>query len=92
MVDRIADARRVVAEASDAVDDATVREQLHSVDRGLAAVADEPADAEKGDRLESVEAKLVGLGDEVDDDEAAEYVATARDLLDDYRRERTQDW
>lgn len=91
MVDRIADARRVVAEASDAVDDATIREQLHSVDRGLAAVADEPADAEKGDRLESVEAKLVGLGDEVEGD-AAEYVATARDLLDDYRRERTQDW
>lgn len=91
MVDRIADARRVVAEASDVVDDATVREQLHSVDRGLAAVADEPADAEKGERLESVEAKLVGLGDEVDGD-AAEYVATARDLLDDYRRDRTKDW
>lgn len=91
MVDRISNARRAVAEASDAVDDATIREQLHSIDEGLAAVENEPDDAEKGDRLEAVESKLVGLGDETED-EATERIEAARDLLDAYRRDRAQDW
>lgn len=92
MVDRIEEARRLVATASDDADDATVREQLHSIDRGLEAVSDEPDDAEKGDRLEEVEAKLVGLGDEVDDERVLDRIEDARDHLDAYRRDRARDW
>lgn len=91
MADRITEARRAVAEAAEAVDDRTVREQLQSIDEGLGDVGEEPDDAEKGDRLESVEAKLAGLGDETDG-EVADHVGRARDLIDAYRRDRAQDW
>lgn len=92
MVDRIAAARRLVATASDETDDATVREQLHSVDEGLAAVSERADDATEGERLEEVEAKLVGLGDEVDEEDVHQRVQDARDHLDAFRREEAQNW
>jgi len=92
MVDRIAEARRLVATASDDTDDATVREQLHSIDEGLAVLADEPDDAVKGDRLAELEAKLVGLGDEVADEHVLHLVENARNHVDAFRREKAQNW
>lgn len=92
MVDRITEARRLVAAASDETEDATVREQLHSIDNGLAVVADEPDDAIKGDRLEEVEAKLVGLGDETDEEAVLRRIENARDHIDAFRRDEAQDW
>lgn len=92
MVDRIAKARTFVDEAGDVTDDATVQEQLHSIDEGLGVLADEPDDAVKGDRLEAVEAKLVGLGDELDDDRVLHLIENARDHVDAFRREKAQDW
>lgn len=92
MVDRIQEARRLVADASEDADDSTVHEQLNSVDEGLRVLADEPGDEVKGDRLEEVEAKLVGLGDHVDDDAVLDRIEDARDHIDAYRRDVTQDW
>ena len=92
MVDRIEEARRLVDTASEDTEDATVREQLHSIDEGLAVVADEPDDAVKGDRLEEVEAKLVGLGDEVDDDHVLHLIENARNHVDAFRRDKAQNW
>lgn len=92
MVDRIAEARRIVATASDATDDAVVREQLQSIDQGLAAVATEPDDAVKGGRLEEIESKLVGLGNEVDDEAVLAGIEDARDHVDAIRRNDAQDW
>lgn len=92
MVDRISEARRLVEEASDATDDATAQEQLHSIDEGLEVLADEPDDAVKGDRLEQVEAKLVGLGDEVEDDRVHHLIENARNHVDAFRRDKAQNW
>lgn len=92
MVDRITEARRLVATASDDTDDATVREQLHSIDEGLEVLETEPDDAVKGDRLEEVEAKLVGLGDELDDDHVHHLVENARNHVDAFRRDKAQNW
>ena len=92
MVDRIERARRAVDAAADETDDATVREQLRSIDEGLAAIGEEPDDAEKGHRLEAVEAKLVGLGDEVDNVPVHRRIEDARDQVDAYRREDAPDW
>lgn len=91
MVDRIAEARRAVDAASEAVDERTIREQLQSVDRGLAAVDEGPTDDQEGERLEEVEAKLAGLGDEVDG-AVADRIGDARDQIDAFRRERTREW
>lgn len=92
MVDRIREARRIVSEAADETEQATVREQLHSIERGLAAVAEEPDDGEKGDRLEEIEATIVGLDDETEPDAIRDELADVRDLIDAYRRDRAQDW
>jgi hypothetical protein len=94
MVDRIAEARRLVDEASDVTDDATVQEQLRSIDEGLGVLAEEPDDAVKGDRLEEVEAKLVGLGNELDDDDGRVHhlFENARNHVDAFRREKAQNW
>jgi hypothetical protein len=92
MVDRIEEARRLVATASEDVDDATVREQLHSIDEGLAVVNEERDDAVKGDRLEEVAAKLVGLGDEVGDDHVLHLIENARNHVDTFRRDKAQNW
>lgn len=92
MVDRIAAARRDVATASDETDDATVREQLHSVDEALATVSDGPDDATEGERLEAIEAKLVGLGDEVTEESVHRRIESARDHVDAFRRDEAPDW
>lgn len=92
MAERIKTARRLVAAAADETDDATVREQLHSVDDGLGAVAEAPDGAEKGDRLEEIERKLVALGDDVEDDAVHERLEDVRDLLDAYRRDDAPNW
>lgn len=94
MEDRLASARDAVEKASELTDDSNVREQLDSIERGLDSLSGEAApddDAEEGDRLEEVERQLVELGDETDD-LAAEHVQTARDRIDEFRRDRARDW
>ena len=92
MVDRIEEARRLVAEASEDASERDIHEQLDSIDEGLAVLADEPDDAVKGDRLEEVEAKLVGLGNEVDDEHVHHLIENARNHVDAFRRDEAQDW
>lgn len=44
-----------------------------------------------GNQLQEVEAKLAELGDETDE-QARSLIQDARDQLDGYRRQKTQDW
>lgn len=92
MVDHIRSAREAIDEAVDVTGDAVIREQLQTIEDGLAVLQREEADERQGDRLEEVESKLVGLGDETDDDVTADRLETARDHIDAYRREFAQDW
>ena len=92
MVDRIEEARSLVADASEDADDRTVHEQLNSIDEGLQVLEDEPGDAVKGDRLEAVEEKLVDLGEYVDDEGVLNRIEDARDHIDAYRRDDAQNW
>lgn len=104
MVDRLTSARDSVQRASDMTDDATVREQLHSVDRGLMELTESSetaegardgvsteADVPRGVDLEEIEEKLVDLIDATDG-VAREHVQDARDAVDDYRQTYTRDW
>lgn len=94
MTRHLAVAREAVQSAAEIADDSTVHEQLNSIDRGLdtltAAEAPED-DVEQGDRLEQIEAKIVGLADETDG-RTHDYLETARDHVDAYRREDAPDW
>lgn len=93
MVDRIEKARRLVADASEDADKRDIHEQLNSIDEGLQVLDDAESENEvKGDRLEEVEEKLVGLGNQVDDESVLRRIEDARDHIDAYRREETQDW
>lgn len=90
----LAAAREAVQSAAEIADDSTVHEQLESIDRGLDALSGEDApgdDLEQGDRLEEVEAKITGLADETEGETLA-YLETARDHVDEYRREYAPDW
>lgn len=93
MVDRIEKARRLVADASEDADKRDIHEQLNSIDEGLKVLGDEESpDEVRGDRLEEVEEKLVGLGNQVDDESVLRRIEDARDHIDAYRRDETQDW
>lgn len=92
MVDRIEEARKSVATASDVTDDRAIQEQLQSVDVGLDEVEEVPDDEQRGERLEEIEAKITGLGDEATDGAVVEHLEDARDYIDAYRRDRAQDW
>jgi len=94
MDDHLTDARRAVVAASDAVDDATVREQLRSIEEGLSDLSgarNREDDDQLGDELRTIEDKLSGLLDETDG-VTRERIADARDHIDAYRRADTQDW
>lgn len=104
MEETLAEARDAVEAATELTDDATAREQLHSIREGLDALSgeQEPDDAysqaeepdsaaTRGDRLEELERQLVELGDDVDG-LAVKQIETARDRIDAFRRERAQDW
>lgn len=101
MADRLASARDAVRRASDETDDATVREQLRSIDEGLRELTEDEGpvdvgpstegDEPHGDDLEEIEAKLAGLADEAGG-AARGHVEDARDAIDAYRRAYTRDW
>ena len=94
MVSRLAIARDAVQSASERTDDATVQEQLHSIDRALAGLSGEETiddDVEEGDRLEQLEHQLVKLGDDTDG-VVQRQLAVARDNLDRFRQEHAPDW
>lgn len=101
MNDNLASARDAVQRAGDATDDATVREQLRSIDEGLMEMteseeapegeASTTGDHPHGDALEEIEAKLASLAGELDRP-ARERVEDARDHIDAYRRTYTRDW
>jgi len=94
MVSSIAIARDAVQSASDRTDDATVREQLRSVDEALEDLSGDetlPDETEEGARLEELEAELVKLGNHTDG-AVHEQLEVARDSLDRYRREHAPDW
>lgn len=90
----LAAAREAVQSAAEIADDSTVHEQLESIDRGLDTLSGDDApgdDVEQGDRLEEIEAKITGLADETEGETLA-YLETARDHVDEYRREDAPDW
>jgi len=94
MVSRLAIARDAVQTASERTDDATVHEQLQSIDQALAGLSDEATlddDLQEGDRLEEVEHQLVKLGDHTDG-VVQRQLRVARDNLDRYRQEHAPDW
>jgi len=90
MVSRLAIARDAVQSASERTDDATVREQLHSIDRALAGLSGEETlddEVEESDRLGELEHQLVKLGDHIGGTVQRQLVVT-RDDLDRFRQER----
>lgn len=89
-------ARQAVQQASDTADDREVQEQLASIDEGLEELSGDdktqPSDpAAEGDRLQELEEKLAGLLDETDGATEQE-VQEARDAIDTFRQEHSQDW
>lgn len=104
--DQLEAARKAVRRASDNADESDVRNQLQSIDEGLGELDNEketqPSDtgeqktketaaSAEGDRLQQVEEKLAGLLDRTDG-AAQEEIEEARDAIDTYRQEHTQDW
>ena len=79
-----------------AADDAAahVREQLHSVDEGLAELVDGEKTEGAGphlDRLRELEQKLLGLEDEIENDVVRERVDAATDSIAEYRDARARE-
>ena len=73
---------------------AHVREQLHSVDEGLAELVEgeKTDDAEPHlDRLRELEQKLLGLEDEIENDVVRERVDAATDNIAEYRNARARE-
>lgn len=94
MVSRLAIARDAVQTASEHTDDATVHEQLQSIDQALERVSGESAlddDTAEGDRLEALEHQLVKLGNHTDG-LVERQLSVARDNLDRFRQERAPNW
>ncbi|MDS0284610.1 DUF7553 family protein [Haloarcula onubensis] len=94
MVSRLAIARDAVQTASQRTDDATVHEQLQSVDEALEGLEGDAAlddDIEEGSRLEQLEHQLVKLGDDTDG-LVEQQLEVARDNVDLFRQERAPDW
>ena len=94
MADELANARVAVQRASEDSDNATVREQLDSIDRGLMELSESESTLDNephGDRLEEVEEKIVGLMDETDGS-AHTRLGDARDSIDANRRRYTREW
>lgn len=94
MQPRLRQAREAVESASQLTDDATVHEQLNSIDRALGDLSGKEAlddSTEEGDRLEDIERQLVELGNGADG-LAKQHIETARDHLDEFRRVRAPDW
>lgn len=89
-------ARQAVQQASDTADDRDVREQLASIDEGLEELSgddktQESDPSEEGDRLQKLEETLAGLLDETDG-ATEEEIQEARDAIDTFRQEHSQDW
>lgn len=89
-------ARQAVQQASETADDRDVQEQLKSIDEALEELTGEEKTresdpAEEGDRLQEVEEKLVGLLDRTDGATEQE-IQEARDAIDTFRQEHSQDW
>jgi len=101
MAEELAEARDAVQRASETVDDASIREQLQSIDEGLMELTESKSSADSaaktesdvphGDDLEQVEQKVVGLASRTDA-ETRSYLEDARDSIDAYRVRYTRDW
>lgn len=94
MDSRLDNARDAVQTASERTDDATVHEQLQSIDRALAGLSGESTlddDVEEGERLEALEHQLVKLGNHTDGF-VHRQLEHARDNLDRFRQESAPDW
>lgn len=106
MTDELAAARKAVQRASETVDDASIREQLRSIDEGLMEMTESeggttdsggetPAktqgDVPHGENLEEVEEKVVGLASRTDEPTRS-HLENARDDIDAYRRKYTREW
>lgn len=100
MADRLASARDAGRRVSDETVDATVREQLRSIDEGLRELTEDEGqvvggpgtegDEPHGDGLEGKEAELADPASEADGP-ARGPVEAARDAVDGYRRAYTRD-
>jgi hypothetical protein len=94
-------ARHAVQEASEETVDASLRQQLRSIDEGLMELTEHSettddgvktsGDRPHGGELESIEEQLVRLSDHADG-AARTHVQEARDTIDAYRREFVRDW
>lgn len=83
-----------VRSASELTDDATIHEQLSSIDEGLATLtgADAPEDVvTEGDRLEEVERQFVQIGNDTEG-VVEEHLQVAPDHIDAFRREYAPEW
>lgn len=95
MIDQLSVARQSIQRASETTDNATVREQLDSLDEGLMELTEEDKTqnsdpASEVERLASIEEKLVGLLDETSGATETQ-IEEARDAIDIFRQEHT-DW
>jgi hypothetical protein len=94
MVSSLAIARDAIQTASDHTDDATVHEQLQSIDEALDGLSGGDTledDAEEGKRLEALEHQLVKLGNHTDG-RAQRHLEVARDNVDRYRQSAAPNW
>lgn len=94
MVASISIARDAIQSADERTDDATVHEQLQSIDLALEQLSGATAPADdtaEGARLEEVETQIVKLGNQTDG-AVHQHLEVARDNLDRFRQEHAQDW
>lgn len=99
MAEELSEAREAIQRASEVADDATVREQLDSIDEGLMEMTEHPGDGPAktagdvphGENLEEVEEKIVDLASRTGEPTRS-HLEDARDGIDAYRRTFTRDW
>lgn len=99
MAEELSAARDAIQRASGTVDDATIREQLDSIDEGLMEMtvdaegtpAKTEGDVPHGENLKEVEEKVVGLASRTEEPTRS-YLEDARDSIDAYRRKFTREW
>jgi molecular chaperone GrpE (heat shock protein) len=83
-----------VQSASERTEDPTVKEQLSSIEQGLAQLSGDAEledDQEEGERLQEIERQLTQLGDHTDGT-IREKLKLARTEIDEFRQEHAQDW
>lgn len=92
--DQLSVAREAVQRASDTTEKTDVRDQLQSIDEGMADLTDtddpeEFSESIETDRVEQIEEKIDGLVEETDDETGRE-LEEARDAIEVFREEHGQ--